>query len=385
MRVVLDAQRLCSYKLTDGITVFTYNLYRNLIARGKNEYVLSFFDKGKERGNRDKLKKYFAENEAAFSECNVISYKDILNNPDVFDNKTYAEITNTYGNIYFCNHYIDAPLKMKEKWIVLVHDFIPLLYKHLWTQSPQFYNLFTQKINQLKQWKPHIVTNTEHVKQDVFKVISEYKDTEVTPIVLGYNTDIHYSEINQEILEELRISGDYLLFFSPFSIRKNAPLTVEAFNMIANKFPKLKLVMTGILHDERHETIARICRSKYRERIIVTGIVSDAEKRTLMSGALATLYPSLCEGFGLPIIEAQACSSPVITSNTTSMPEVAGNAALLIDPNNVDSLANAMERIVLSKELREDLAKKGYENIKRYTWDLAAEKMEDIFMRVASK
>jgi len=381
MKVVLDAQWLCDYGLTNGISIFTYNLYKALINRGKNEYVLSFFDKGKERGNREKLKKYFSEREVEFSECNAISYRDVLNNPDVFGDKTYAEATGAYGDVYFSSFHRDIPKIMAEKWVVTVHDLVHLLYKEHTAPSSEIVS-HIKAINIMKQWKPHIVTDSECVKQDVLKLIPEYNETEVTAIVLGYDTDIHYHEINQAILDELRIDKDYLLFFSPFHKRKNAPLTVEAFSIIADKFPNLELVMSGGFQTETQETMSRICRSKYRERIIVTGLVSDDEKRTLMSGALATLYPSMCEGFGLPIIEAQACGCPVITSNTTSMPEVAGGAALLIDPHSAESLANAMEKIVLSKELRNDLVKKGYENIKRYSWDLAAEKMEEVFRKL---
>jgi glycosyltransferase involved in cell wall biosynthesis len=378
MRVILDAQMLCYVGPTEGIPVFTYNLYKTLIKRSKNEYVISFFDKGKEQGNREKLKKYFSENEAEFSECNTINYGDIFNNAGIFGNQTYAQVTGIYGDVYFSNWHINIPSKMAEKWIVTIPDFIPLLYKEL--KLPTANHIAA--INIMKQWKPHIVAISENVRQDVLKIIPEYNEAEVTAINLGYNTSAHYHEINQAILDELRIEGDFFLFFSPFRENKNALLAVEAFDAIASKFPNVKLVMAGKFSSETQKTIARICRSKYRERIIVTGLISDDEKRTLMSGALVTLFPSLCEGFGLPIIEAQACGCPVITSNTTSMPEVAGNAALLIDPRNAESLAKAMEKIILSKDLRKDLVKKGYENIKRYSWDLAARQMEEVFEKM---
>lgn len=341
MRGALDAQWLCDNKLTHGIAVFTYNLYKALIRRSKNKYTLFFFDCGKEHGNREKLKRYFSEDEVEFFEC-----------------KSDAEVAGIHGDVYFTDSHTKIPPKMKGKWVVIVHDSTPLLYKNT---------------------KPHIITASEHIRQNVLKAIPEYNETEVTAIGLGYNARTHYHEVNKAILNELQINGDYLLFFSPFEKRKNSAMTFEAFNMIANKFPNVKLVMTGDFSNEAAETMAHICRSKFRERIIVTSVVSDDEKRTLMSGALATLYPSLCEGFGLPIIEAQACGCPVITSNTTSMPEVAGKAALLIDPHSVEFLANAMEKVIISKYLRENLIKKGYENIKRYTWDLAAEKMESVF------
>jgi len=381
MRVVLDAQILCDHKLIHGTSIFAYNLYRTLITRGKNEYILSFFDKNKERGNREKLKEYFSEDEVVFSECNTISYKDVLSDSNVFGNKTYAESTGTYGDVYFCDCSLYMPTKMTEKWIVTHYDFIPLQCEKFRPTS-HFVTHMIKTINAMRVWKPHIITITEYVKQEVLRRIPEYKENEVTVTGAGYNSNIHYKEINQDILNELHLHEDYLLFFSPFFSHKNAPLTVEAFNLIANKFPNLRLVMTGRFIDDTQETMSRICRSEFRERIIVTGVVNDNEKRTLISGALAVLYPSLCEGFGLPIIESQTCGTPVITSNTTCMPEVAGDAALLIDPRSTESLASAMEKIIISKSLREDYIKKGYENIKRYSWDLTAEKMEETFEKI---
>jgi hypothetical protein len=166
MRVVLDAQMFCDAKRIDGIPTFTYNLYKTLIKRGKNKYILSFFDKGKERGNREKLKEYFSEDEAEFSECNTISYRDALNDPNVFWNKTYAQATGASGDVYFCSASFRVPCTMAEKWIVTVYDFIDLLYKEELKQPFAFH---IKAINIMKQWKPHIVAISEHVRQDVLK------------------------------------------------------------------------------------------------------------------------------------------------------------------------------------------------------------------------
>jgi glycosyltransferase involved in cell wall biosynthesis len=104
--------------------------------------------------------------------------------------------------------------------------------------------------------------------------------------------------------------------------------------------------------------------------------VSEDELAALYRGALFLVFPSFYEGFGLPIIEAFACGTPVITSNVTSMPEIAGDAALLVDPHDVDAIAEAMVRLASSPELRKTLVARGYERIGTFSWDAVAERVK---------
>jgi glycosyltransferase involved in cell wall biosynthesis len=110
------------------------------------------------------------------------------------------------------------------------------------------------------------------------------------------------------------------------------------------------------------------------------GYIEDADLPALLSGATAFVFPSLYEGFGIPVLEAGACGVPVITSNTSSLPEVAGDpaagsgqaAALLVDPHDVDAIAEAMRRLVTDDALREDLARRGLANVQRFSWEKCA-------------
>jgi alpha-1,3-rhamnosyl/mannosyltransferase len=109
-----------------------------------------------------------------------------------------------------------------------------------------------------------------------------------------------------------------------------------------------------------------------RQRVHLTGFVDDADKAALISGATALLYPSLYEGFGFPFLEGQTCGTPVMAASTSSLPEIAGGAALLVDPEDSTAIAESMRLIVEDSELRLDLQNKGYENVKRFTWEKAA-------------
>ena len=125
----------------------------------------------------------------------------------------------------------------------------------------------------------------------------------------------------------------------------------------------------GWLYDD---LFAQVTRLGLASRVIFPGYVEEADLPALLSGALALVFPSLYEGFGIPVLEAGACGVPVITSNTSSLPEVAGDAALLVDPHDVDAIADAMFRIATDAELRAELDRRGQENVKRFSWEKCA-------------
>ena len=107
--------------------------------------------------------------------------------------------------------------------------------------------------------------------------------------------------------------------------------------------------------------------------VLFPGYIPDEDKAALLSGALAFVFPSLYEGFGLPVLEAQGCGCPVITSTTSSLPEVAGGAALLVDPSDADGIAAAMRCIVADSALRETLIEDGFANVRRFSWTACAQ------------
>ena len=172
---------------------------------------------------------------------------------------------------------------------------------------------------------------------------------------------------------KLSIDKPYLLFIGRIEERKNISRIIEAFEVLKKRDNiSHKLVLVGGKGYGYERIKKQIERSPYRDDIIETGYVDEVEKRTLLSGADTFLFPTLYEGFGLPVIEAQEVGIPVVTSDTSSLPEVAGDAAVLVDPYSADAIADGVRSILSSGDFRDDIIKRGYENAKRFDWNTCA-------------
>ncbi len=172
----------------------------------------------------------------------------------------------------------------------------------------------------------------------------------------------------------------YLLCVSNRKAHKNEPMVVRAFGQ-AQIDCNIRLIFTGPA-SKKLVTLARSL--GVEDRVIFTGRVSEEALPGLYRGALALVFPSLYEGFGLPVIEAMACGTPVLTSNTTSLPEVAGDAALLVDPYDTEAISDGITRIVNDNDLRSLLSTRGIEQSKKYSWEATAERVKQVLELNAS-
>jgi len=192
----------------------------------------------------------------------------------------------------------------------------------------------------------------------------------------------------QSKLRQYRIpDANYFLALSNLQPRKNFPHLIRCFFRLLKQHPDLEanLVIVGAsgwLDEEVFE--ASDSSTEFRDRVILTGYVPNEDLSAIYTGALAFLFPSLYEGFGLPALEAMQCGTPVIVSNTTSFPEVVGDAGLLVNPTDADSLCQAMLDLLSDEGLRRQLSRKGLARSKRFSWADCAEKTVNAYKTAIS-
>jgi len=187
------------------------------------------------------------------------------------------------------------------------------------------------------------------------------------------------------VLARYNIRPPYFLYLGTLQPRKNLIRLVEAFAASSLHNDDYSLVLAGKAGWLAEPLLAAVggLPSAVRDRILLPGYIADADKATLLSGAAALVFPSLYEGFGFPVLEAQACGTPVICSNTSSLPEVAGQGALLVDPLDQGALAGVMRWMAGDSNLQQNLITAGYTNLDRFSWPEAAVRVLDILEAVA--
>lgn len=175
------------------------------------------------------------------------------------------------------------------------------------------------------------------------------------------------------VRDHYALQRPYALFLGTIQPRKNLPRVIQALAQLrAQGFDDLDFVVAGAPGWLADETLREPKRVGMENRVHFIGYVDEIERAALLSGARFFCYPSLIEGFGLPILEAQSAGTPVLTANNSSLPEVAGDAALLVDPLDVDALADAMLRLSRDEALRQQLIAAGFHNVQRFSWENAA-------------
>ena len=195
----------------------------------------------------------------------------------------------------------------------------------------------------------------------------------------------------QRILERYQISYPFLLYAGAIRPQKNIPRLVEAFAVLRGDleshplFKELRLLIIG---DEisRHPAVRRaVIQTRVEDVVRFLGFVPFDTLRVIYESAEAFVFPSLYEGFGLPPLEAMASGTPVITSGVSSLPEVVGDAAVIVNPENVFDIARGMREVLLDAALRQRLVRKGYEQVKKFSWEQSAKDVREVYQEVARK
>ena len=228
-----------------------------------------------------------------------------------------------------------------------------------------------------------IITISNSTKKDL---ISYFNVPEEKIKVILLAADEKFKILNNEKINEVKqkynLNFPFILYVGNLAKHKNIPMLIEAFYKIKKKGIQNKLVIAGEKGWKYKEIFETIDKLNLQNDVIFTGYVLDEDLPALYNAADLFVYPSLYEGFGLPPLESMACGTPVITSNTSSLPEVVGDAGIMVDPYDVDRLADAMHKVLSNDGLREDKIKKGLERAKMFSWDKTARETLEVYEEV---
>ncbi len=363
MIIAVNTRLLIKDKL-EGIGLFTYELLKRITINHPEHTFVFIFDR-----------KY--DQEFIFSD-NIIP---IILPPQarhpvlwyIYFEYSIPHILKKYNADVFLSTDGWVCLRTKIKTLNVIHDlhyerhpeFLPyLVRKYL----QYFFPKFIQKSNRL-------CTVSEFSKREI---ISTYKlSADMVDVVYNATrTDFIPTSVTNQREIKIKYTGgkDYFLFIGPIHPRKNPENLIKAFI----KFKKstnsdLMLVMIGNTMWKNKDISKATRTNNYSSDIIYTGRVSSNELHLILGAAFCLTYVSFYEGFGIPILEAMSCRVPVIASQTSSMPEVGGNAVFYIDPFSVDSISEAMIKIYESPEIRKNLVENGNAQVEKFSWDSSAE------------
>ena len=276
----------------------------------------------------------------------------------------------------------EIPFWSRRPTVVTIHD-LSILF-----QSEVHEHRLVRRARKRLPWMAKraskIITPSHSVKTEVCEAFGIQPDkVAVTPEA---PRSVFKRREDRELLRRLGIEGDFILFVGTIEPRKNLRRLVEAFDqMLRNTSLSPTLVIAGGQGWMMDDFVSFIKRTGVEDRVRLTGYLGDEELCGLYSTCAAFIYPSLYEGFGLPPLEAMACGAPVITSRTPALVETVGSAARLVDPKNVDDIAQAMAEMLSDKKAREHYAELGTAHVKKYSWEQTALKTLEVYRELLSK
>lgn len=363
MRIAVNTRLLFDEKL-EGVALFNHEVVRRIVEQHPNDEFIFFFDR------RFDPKYKYADNVKT-----VILFPP-ARHPFLFFawfEWSVANALKKYKADVFLSVDNFLSLRTSTPTVLVTHD---LAHAHFpeWNTFIQrkYYQYFAPKFNQRAK---RIVSVSEYTKQDLF---ARYKIEKEKIDVACNGCRKIFRPLNTEEIRETRLEFSegkpYFFYVGAVHPRKNIQGLIQAFDQFKNKTGSdVKLLIAGRFAWKAGAVKEAYDNAQSQLDIHFLGFVSDEDLVRLTASALASTYVSLFEGFGIPILEAMHCEVPVITSNTSSMPEVAGAGGLLVDPYSVESIAEAMHQIWQDGHLRSKLVEQGKKQRLKFTWQKAAD------------
>ncbi|MBI1725261.1 MAG: glycosyltransferase family 4 protein [Candidatus Tectomicrobia bacterium] len=280
-------------------------------------------------------------------------------------------------DVWHCLFQRNVPLQGGKNIVAHVFDMMPIVNAPLYVEKRG--GMVGAKIRlyekYLKTALPRvcrIIAISEQTKRDIVEVTgAEAERVRVVHLAVEERFQkLELEGLRETVRELYDVPGPYLLYVGGIEYRKGCDPLLRAFRNIADRFRDLTLVMVGKTEGRYPERVLQMAADLgVEDRVIFTGFVPDEHLPILYNGAEVFVYPSSYEGFGLPVLEAMACGAPVVTTSATSIPEVAGEAALLVPPGDEEALAREIEGLLSDPERRREMGRRGIQRASHFTWD----------------
>jgi glycosyltransferase involved in cell wall biosynthesis len=269
--------------------------------------------------------------------------------------------------------------------VITVHDLAFLLYPHFLTKdSARYYGQIDQAVRQAD----HIIAVSESTKRDTMKLLG-VPDRKISVIYEAANPifrRLEAGEARKKLAGVYDLPDGFILFVSTIEPRKNVATLLQAFRKLKDDYHvPHKLVLAGRKGWLFDDVFASIASLNLENECIFLGQVPVTNLLYLYNAADLLVHPAFYEGFGLPPLEAMACGTPVVTSNVSALPEIVGDAGLLVDPNDIDGLTVAIWRALTDRELRAGMVERGLGRASKFSWQRAARETLDVYHQVGKR
>ena len=379
MKIALELQPCLKNK--SGIGIYTYELAKRLQQYPDCQLVGEIFN----FLNRNDITQDIGGIEFPKQICTLLSYgiyRRLWHTLPIKYNSLFKETAQIH---HFFNFIV--PPRIEGKIINTIHDLTFLLYPE--TMSEANLKRITRDIEYSIKCSEKIVTISESSKKDLISKL-HIPDQDIEVIYPGVDYEFyattHTANDRARVRERYRLPNAYILYMGTLEPRKNIESIVKAFSLFreqsGQEMEQVKLVLAGKKGWMYESIFEQVKCLGLEDEVYFTDYVKEEDKPIIYSEAKLFVFPSLYEGFGIPPLEAMAASVPVIASNTSSLPEVMGDAGVMVEPKDVQAIASHMYDILNNDEYAKDLIEKGLQQAKKFNWDDSAQKLYELYQNV---
>lgn len=366
MKIAIDIRDAGGEKTGKGW--YTFNLVQALLRLDKkNDYLL-----------------YTKALVPGFEEFDNVVQK-IVEYPTIFwHTATARDLKQEMVDVFFAPTSLIIPsiISKEIKCIVTIHDLVALLFPS--NHNKKAVLIEKMLLGRAVKKADKILAVSSNTKQDLIEKFQ--LDESKIEVVYASGSESFQQIEDPEMLENFRLKTNlpekFFLAVGTIEPRKNYPNLIKAFAEFSKKYPKYRLIIVGRDGWQFEETYKAIHENYMQKKVHFLGYLSEKSIVNLYNMAEAFVFPSLYEGFGIPPLDAMRCGCPVIAANTSSLPEVVGNAGILIDPKNPHSITAAMLKIVENKELRDTMVQNGFAQAKKFSWEASAKRLLEIIKKI---